>query len=473
MSDKAACDAVWRQLAKQGHMLQLMTSAFDELMAIELLQAPGFGERNVLANLIKRGGLVEVCSPADFTAYILTLRAAVARSAGLEEERAFVSSVFRGRLQETWLGGIATMGSEDSLLLFSSESLLTCTLRKVTEVAAKDPSASGALVAAAEILAVQLLPFHSSMLRHHLQTRGFAWMHSALAASALQTCGAISALAAHVGWGEVGGPLNLSFVNAALLLAAAVQWLAGTPEAYAQVVASAAPVAAQLCADCTAGMARKAGAAGSAGGCTPAEHLLAMAAAALGVAGAGQQLPATDEHGQDLREACMRFLPLAHRLMGQAEGAEVGAEVGPAMGASSSGAQSASAGSSGGTQLQPSGGEGREGEPQQQGLAELQQRLERLWGQRGTGRGTSKGKGRNGPDLEAVCWLQWEVVHGRLQAGEQGCFNPLCTSRLGPGAKLRKCTGCRVARYCSGECSTQAWGLVHKRTCKKLGGAGQ
>ena len=39
-------------------------------------------------------------------------------------------------------------------------------------------------------------------------------------------------------------------------------------------------------------------------------------------------------------------------------------------------------------------------------------------------------------------------------------------SELATGEKLRKCGGCGVVRYCSGECQKTAW-RVHKKVCVK------
>ena len=34
------------------------------------------------------------------------------------------------------------------------------------------------------------------------------------------------------------------------------------------------------------------------------------------------------------------------------------------------------------------------------------------------------------------------------------------------GLRLKRCTGCRKALFCSKQCSKRAWG-VHKKECKK------
>jgi ATP-dependent RNA helicase DHX37/DHR1 len=53
------------------------------------------------------------------------------------------------------------------------------------------------------------------------------------------------------------------------------------------------------------------------------------------------------------------------------------------------------------------------------------------------------------------------------------CCNPGCVNLqgaseaalLGPGSR---CSGCKVARFCSKECSMAAWKAGHKAVCKRL-----
>jgi ATP-dependent RNA helicase DHX37/DHR1 len=53
------------------------------------------------------------------------------------------------------------------------------------------------------------------------------------------------------------------------------------------------------------------------------------------------------------------------------------------------------------------------------------------------------------------------------------CCNPACGnlsgssegSLLGPGSR---CSGCKVARFCSKQCSLAAWKAGHKAVCKRL-----
>jgi hypothetical protein len=57
------------------------------------------------------------------------------------------------------------------------------------------------------------------------------------------------------------------------------------------------------------------------------------------------------------------------------------------------------------------------------------------------------------------------------------CCNPACVNLqgsseaalLGPGSR---CSGCKVARFCSKECSMAAWKAGHKAVCKRLKAAG-
>jgi hypothetical protein len=57
------------------------------------------------------------------------------------------------------------------------------------------------------------------------------------------------------------------------------------------------------------------------------------------------------------------------------------------------------------------------------------------------------------------------------------CCNPACinlqgsseAALLGPGSR---CSGCKVARFCSKECSMAAWKAGHKAVCKRLKAAG-
>jgi hypothetical protein len=57
------------------------------------------------------------------------------------------------------------------------------------------------------------------------------------------------------------------------------------------------------------------------------------------------------------------------------------------------------------------------------------------------------------------------------------CCNPGCVNLqgaseaalLGPGSR---CSGCKVARFCSKECSMAAWKAGHKAVCKRLKAAG-
>jgi hypothetical protein len=80
---------------------------------------------------------------------------------------------------------------------------------------------------------------------------------------------------------------------------------------------------------------------------------------------------------------------------------------------------------------------------------------------------------------------------GRISAGLQAfglavavqfpaaalCCNPACVNLqgsseaalLGPGSR---CSGCKVARFCSKECSMAAWKAGHKAVCNRLKAAG-
>jgi hypothetical protein len=57
------------------------------------------------------------------------------------------------------------------------------------------------------------------------------------------------------------------------------------------------------------------------------------------------------------------------------------------------------------------------------------------------------------------------------------CCNPACVNLhgsseaalLGPGSR---CSGCKVARFCSKECSMAAWKAGHKAVCRRLKAAG-
>ena len=43
------------------------------------------------------------------------------------------------------------------------------------------------------------------------------------------------------------------------------------------------------------------------------------------------------------------------------------------------------------------------------------------------------------------------------------CSNPACTSGVG----LKKCSGCKVVRYCSKKCQKNHWKISHRFECRK------
>lgn len=58
----------------------------------------------------------------------------------------------------------------------------------------------------------------------------------------------------------------------------------------------------------------------------------------------------------------------------------------------------------------------------------------------------------------------------RALATRRSCGNPCCASLVGvseAGSRGKKCTGCRLVRFCGAECSKQDWRL-HKRACRAL-----
>lgn len=51
------------------------------------------------------------------------------------------------------------------------------------------------------------------------------------------------------------------------------------------------------------------------------------------------------------------------------------------------------------------------------------------------------------------------------------CANPSCTNMAGgceARMRIKVCGGCKVARYCSGECQKVDWGAGHKGACRRM-----